>query len=156
MQVRRFIRSSRRKLKTSDSIVTEIAKVYSFHTTGNVRCTVTCQRYTSFSRLRQCEKTTAFMQNGASLQTARLKQLLRHHFGDERIISTQFPTVWPPKSPDLNPCDFWLWEYLKSMVYRDPIPSLFDLKESLEHECVTFTNSCCFQLPNMRFYASRC
>ena len=72
------------------------------------------------------------MQNGASLQTARLKQLLRHHFGDERIISTQFPTVWPPKSPDLNPCDFWLWEYLKSMVYRDPIPSLFDLKESIE------------------------
>ena len=25
---------------------------------------------------------------------------------------------WPPQSPDLNPCDFYLWGYLKSVVYN--------------------------------------
>ncbi|GFX25433.1 uncharacterized protein TNCV_1424171 [Trichonephila clavipes] len=27
--------------------------------------------------------------------------------------SRVFPTAWPPRSPDLNPCDFWLWGYIK-------------------------------------------
>jgi hypothetical protein len=25
--------------------------------------------------------------------------------------------VWPPSSPDLNPCDFFLWGHLKQLVY---------------------------------------
>ncbi len=25
---------------------------------------------------------------------------------------------WPAHSPDLNPCDYFLWGYLKSTVYR--------------------------------------
>ncbi|GFX70465.1 hypothetical protein TNCV_4473991 [Trichonephila clavipes] len=29
----------------------------------------------------------------------------------------------PPRSTDLNPFDFWLWGFIKPMVYRDPIPS---------------------------------
>ena len=36
------------------------------------------------------------------------------------------------RSLDLNLCDIWLWENLKAMVCRDPIPSLSDLKESIE------------------------
>ena len=73
------------------------------------------------------------MQDGASAHIARcVKQLLRSHFGNERIISRQFPTAWPPRSPNLNPCDFWLLGYLKSMVHRDLITSLSDLKENIE------------------------
>lgn len=73
------------------------------------------------------------MQDGAPPHIARnVKQVLRRHFSDDRIISRHFPTAWPPRSPDLNPCDFWLWGYLKAMVYRDPITSLSDLKESIE------------------------
>jgi hypothetical protein len=26
---------------------------------------------------------------------------------------------WPPKSPDLNPCDFYLWEELKNVLYAN-------------------------------------
>lgn len=43
---------------------------------------------------------------------------------------------WPPYSPDLNPCDFFLWGYLKDQVYhRNPnsIPELVSaVKESVE------------------------
>jgi hypothetical protein len=32
-----------------------------------------------------------------------------------KIIS---PGLWPARSPDLTPCDFYLWDYLKNKVYR--------------------------------------
>ena len=41
---------------------------------------------------------------------------------------------WPPRSPDLNPCDYYLWGYLKSKVYN-PLPkTLDDLKTNIERE----------------------
>ena len=42
--------------------------------------------------------------------------------------------MWPPRSPDLNLCDFYLWGHLKSMVYN-PLPkTLDDLKANVERE----------------------
>jgi hypothetical protein len=29
---------------------------------------------------------------------------------------------WPPRSPDLTPCDFFLWGYIKDLVYVPPLP----------------------------------
>ncbi len=25
--------------------------------------------------------------------------------------------MWPPRSPDLNPCDYFLWGFLKDKIY---------------------------------------
>ena len=42
--------------------------------------------------------------------------------------------MWPPRSPDLNPCDFFLWGHLKALVYN-PLPkTLEDLKANIERE----------------------
>jgi len=42
--------------------------------------------------------------------------------------------MWPPRSPDLNPCDFFLWGYLKGKVYN-PLPkTIDDLKANIERE----------------------
>ncbi|GBM69974.1 hypothetical protein AVEN_142995-1 [Araneus ventricosus] len=72
------------------------------------------------------------MQDGAPLHIATpVKQLLNLHFGNDRIISRHFPTAWPPQSPDLNPCDFWLWGYLKAVVYGGPIANLAELKNCI-------------------------
>ena len=30
---------------------------------------------------------------------------------------------WPPRSPDLIPCDFFLWRYVKTLVYVLPLPA---------------------------------
>jgi len=30
--------------------------------------------------------------------------------------------TWPPQSPDLTPCDFFLWGYIKDRVYVPPMP----------------------------------
>ena len=36
----------------------------------------------------------------------------------ERWIGRSGPHVWPARSPDLTPCDYFLWGYLKEQVYR--------------------------------------
>jgi hypothetical protein len=35
---------------------------------------------------------------------------------------------WPPRSPDLTPCDFFLWGFFKDRVFVPPLPAtLIDL-----------------------------
>jgi hypothetical protein len=41
---------------------------------------------------------------------------------------------WPPNSPDLTPCDFFLWGYLKSRVYHTQPADLDELRTRIEHE----------------------
>jgi hypothetical protein len=37
--------------------------------------------------------------------------------------------LWPPRSPDIMPCDFFLWGYVKDWVFVPPLPlDLADLK----------------------------
>jgi hypothetical protein len=37
----------------------------------------------------------------------------------------------PPPSPDLNPCDFFLWGHLQNFVYATPIANLEELTERI-------------------------
>jgi hypothetical protein len=32
--------------------------------------------------------------------------------------------VWPPRSSDATPCDFFLWGYVKDQVYVPPLPAI--------------------------------
>ena len=41
---------------------------------------------------------------------------------------------WPARSPDLNPCDFFLWGYLKSKVYSNRPQSIEELKDAIRQE----------------------
>lgn len=44
------------------------------------------------------------------------------------------PFAWPPYSPDLTPCDFFLWGYIKDQVYRTLPVNLDDLEARIRHE----------------------
>lgn len=46
----------------------------------------------------------------------------------DRWIGRLGPILWPPRSPDLNPLDFFYWGCLKEEVYRKPIRSLEELR----------------------------
>jgi hypothetical protein len=48
------------------------------------------------------------------------------------IINRGGPTAWPPRSPDLNPLNFYLWGHLKTLVYVAPV----DSEEALHHRIV--------------------
>ena len=55
---------------------------------------------------------------------------LRAEFGTQ-WVSKEF---WPPRSSDLNPCDSFLWGYLKARVYN-PLPTnLEELQKNRERE----------------------
>jgi hypothetical protein len=36
-------------------------------------------------------------------------------------------TTWPPRSPDFNTCDFYLWGHMKALVYKTPVGNQDDL-----------------------------
>ena len=60
-----------------------------------------------------------FQQDGATCHTAIATiDLLKSKFGD-KLISRNGPVNWPARSCDLTPLDYFLWGYVKSLVYAD-------------------------------------
>lgn len=45
-----------------------------------------------------------------------------------RWIGRYGPVSWPPRSPDLNPCDFFLWGFMKQLVYSSAVDNVDDLR----------------------------
>ncbi|GFT23516.1 putative DD41D transposase [Trichonephila clavipes] len=72
-----------------------------------------------------------FQQDGATCHTARVTiDLLKDTFGD-RLISRFRPVNWPPRSCDLTPLDYFLWGYVKSLVYADKPQTLDHLEDNI-------------------------
>ncbi|GFX86310.1 putative transposable element [Trichonephila clavipes] len=72
-----------------------------------------------------------FQQDGATCHTARATiDLLKDTFGD-RLISRLGPVNWPPRSCDLTPLDYFLWGYVKSLVYADKPQTLDHLEGNI-------------------------
>lgn len=72
-----------------------------------------------------------FQQDGATCHTARdTINLLRETF-DVRIISRNGPVNWPPRSCDITPLDYFLWGYVKSLVYRNKPQTLDHLEANI-------------------------
>ena len=81
------------------------------------------------------------MQDGATAHTARnSRQWLAESFGD-RVISLKTDFPWSPHSPDLNPCDFFLWGYLKDRVYSESPATVLELKNSIIHHVDQLRNN---------------
>ncbi|GFU27646.1 putative DD41D transposase [Trichonephila clavipes] len=72
-----------------------------------------------------------FQQDGAKCHTSRATiDLLKDTFGD-RLISRFGPVNWPPRSCDLTPLDYFLWGYVKSLVYADKPQTLDHLEDNI-------------------------
>lgn len=59
-----------------------------------------------------------------------VRAYLREQFG-ENWIGRDGPIAWPPRSPDLTPCDFFLWGHLKDLVFRTMPKTLPDLRQQI-------------------------
>ena len=76
-----------------------------------------------------------FMHEGASPHFSRIaRQYPNDHFPG-KWNERNGPVAWPPRSPDLNPIDFYLWGHVKNEVSSTPVTN-FD--ELLEHVIATF------------------
>ncbi|QQP36291.1 Transposable element Tc3 transposase [Caligus rogercresseyi] len=72
-----------------------------------------------------------FQQDGATCHTAReTMNMLKDEFG-EQLISRNGPVSWPPRSCNLTPLDYFLWGYVKSLVYVDKPNKIEALQDNI-------------------------
>lgn len=82
-----------------------------------------------------------FMHDGAPAHfSVTAREYLNHAFNN-RWIGRGGPQPWPPRSPDLNSLDFFLWGHLKSLVYRTPVNNLEELKDRIRASCDLIRNT---------------
>lgn len=88
-------------------------------------------------------KRTIFHQDGAPPHRSLVvRDFLNKQFPG-RVIGLGFDITWPPRSPDLNPLDYWFWGWLKTKLFNDPFKrpsSLPDLKDEIIRLCATLTS----------------
>lgn len=79
--------------------------------------------------------TVIYQQDGAPPHCSNISlEFLRRHFPGDRLISRRTDFPWPPYSPDLNPCDYFLWGYLKERIYQNNPQTLPALKDNIKRE----------------------
>jgi len=78
-----------------------------------------------------------FQQDGATAHTARASMTVVRQMFPQHVVSRFDDVPWPPRSPDLSACDFFLWGYLKSKVYVRKPRTVDDLKVSIREEIAT-------------------
>lgn len=72
-----------------------------------------------------------WVQDGAAAHRAnQVRDRIREVFG-QRVIAMGHDVEWPARSPDLTPCDFFLWGWLKQKVYVTPPENLEDLRNRI-------------------------
>ncbi|GFU62439.1 DUF4817 domain-containing protein [Trichonephila clavipes] len=72
-----------------------------------------------------------FQQDGATCHTARATiDFLKDTFGDH-LISCFRPVNWPPRSCDLTQLDYFMWSYVRSLVYADKPQTRDNLEDNI-------------------------
>ncbi|PSN40664.1 hypothetical protein C0J52_15767 [Blattella germanica] len=61
-----------------------------------------------------------------------LDEILPHRWIGRATADNIALAFWPPRSPDLTPCDFFLWGFVKDSIFVTPVPlNLDDLKQRI-------------------------
>jgi hypothetical protein len=55
---------------------------------------------------------------------------------------------WPPNSPDLNPCDYFLWGFLKVKIFPKKPQTIMELRALIIQACNEITEDMCRRVIN--------
>ncbi|GBM66026.1 hypothetical protein AVEN_39583-1 [Araneus ventricosus] len=69
-----------------------------------------------------------------------VQQYIRDTF-QQQVIEYGGCVEWLPRSPDLNPLDFFLWGYIKQRVYATPPPTLQELRNRTTDACASVSSA---------------
>ena len=75
-----------------------------------------------------------FQQDGATSHSSRRSLRILRDMFPGHLVSLRGDIGWPSRSPDLTPCDFFLWGHVKSQVYQHRLANLEELKAAITHE----------------------
>lgn len=84
-----------------------------------------------------------FQQDGATCHTAKATMATLRSLFPGRLISKSGDIDWPPRSPDLTAPDFFLWGYLKDIVYANKPSTLMDLKQNIQKAVLDISPDLC-------------
>ena len=76
-----------------------------------------------------------FQQDGAPPHWSRAVRAYLDDAFPDNWIGRGGPTAWPARSPDVTPCDFFLWGYVKDRVYKTPVNDIDHLKKKDPRGC---------------------
>ncbi|EZA57999.1 hypothetical protein X777_02007 [Ooceraea biroi] len=85
-----------------------------------------------------------FMHDGAPPHFGRqVRAFLQRVFGTRWIGRNPAPHLWPARSPDLNPLDFYFWGALKAIVYGSSraLRTAQDLRDRIEEAVATLARN---------------
>lgn len=84
-----------------------------------------------------------FMHDGAPAHFSLIARnwLNQPNHYENRWIGRGGPIAWPARSPDLNPCDFYLWGHCSALVYTRPVNDVDDLRQRIIDAFDTIRNS---------------
>ena len=72
-----------------------------------------------------------FQQHASTCHTAEATLYVLRPVFEDRIISRRADVLWPPRSCDLTPLDYYLWGTVKAKCYADK-PDIIDaLKDNI-------------------------
>lgn len=96
-------------------------------------------------------------QDGAPCHRERSNIAYLNNQFDGRLVSVGAEREWPARSPDLNPCDYFLWGYLKSKVYFPKPRNLQELEDAIRRELNLITPEMCSRVVlNIKSRAQKC
>ena len=72
-----------------------------------------------------------FQQDSARCHTVEATLDVLRPVSEDRIISSRADVVWPPRSCDLTPLDYYLWGALKDKCYADKPETIDALKDNI-------------------------
>ena len=72
-----------------------------------------------------------FQQDGATCHTAEPTLDVVRPVFENRIISRRADVVWPPRSCDLSPLNYYLWGPVKVKCYADKPETIDALKDNI-------------------------
>jgi hypothetical protein len=89
----------------------------------------------------ELRRTMVFQNDGAPCHYA--TQVRRHldQTYPNRWIGRRGPIAWPPRSPDLNPIDFFIWGYFKEITYAREASSEEELRTKIREAETTVKNN---------------
>ena len=73
-----------------------------------------------------------YQQDGATCHTSNASMREIESFFFKTELSQK--NVWPPRSPDLTPADFFLWGLLEGKVYKNTPRTIEQLKDATRQE----------------------
>jgi hypothetical protein len=96
-------------------------------------------------------QTQWFLQDKARPHTADVVLDFLHDISDLRVISNRFPNhfAYGQNCADLNPCDYFLWGFLKEKGFPKKLQTIMELGTLIIQACNEITEDMCRQVINI-------